>query len=165
MATEIVLSIGTNSGNRIENIIAMQDALFSLLGEPFRCSTLMETEPLEVGKGQLNYYNQIVYATYNGTPQELLFACEGIEITMGRSYKGLKLARTADIDILFFGDTVVWTKGLQIPHQGILRRRFCLEGLYEMCPQWVYPGRAETVEQLYLKMNSEVKQQSIQFYS
>lgn len=162
---EIALSLGTNSGDRFYYMRAMEDALKPLLHAPIRKSALFETEPVDVDHEQVWFLNRIVCGGYCGSAEALLEHCSAIELSLGRTNKGLRTARTADIDILLFGNECISSPELTIPHYAILERRFCLEGLYQTLPEVEITPTGKTVAFYYKTMKNHVKQQCIRFVS
>lgn len=162
-AVPVALSIGSNSGDRGWYIGQMELHLRCLFGAEVNVSSLMETAPVEVTSGHPWYLNRIIGSTYAGTPADLLEACCSIERQLGRTGKGLRTARTADIDVLLFGQRSVATEELIIPHPGILRRRFCLEGLVQIMPDAMIAGTGKTVCEHYANMTPSVKSQRMRF--
>jgi 2-amino-4-hydroxy-6-hydroxymethyldihydropteridine diphosphokinase len=160
---KVILSLGSNLGNKKYYIKAMENKIKKILGDPFYSSRLMKTEPLETSGNQPWFYNKIISGTYNGSPHELLNVCLKIEKQLGRTNKSNKLPRTADIDILFFGDIIIYEKDLIIPHPQILKRRFCIEGLYEIEPNFKIPGTNQTIFNFYKNMQNDIRKQKIFF--
>ncbi len=158
---EVVLSLGSNLGNRAAFMREMEHALEQLLGPPVRKSSLMETEPLGVTVGQPWYFNRLISGRYEGTPRELLEKCRVIEKKLGRTRPEKYAPRTADIDILLFGNQVVNEKDLVIPHRHIPDRRFCLAGLREIAGGRKVPGLSKSVNELVKEMGAEVRKQKI----
>ncbi|MDO5576350.1 MAG: 2-amino-4-hydroxy-6-hydroxymethyldihydropteridine diphosphokinase [Fibrobacter sp.] len=159
----VVLSLGCNLGNRRENIERMIRALEKVLTAPLRKSSLMETEPVGVAGEQPYFYNQIICAGYNDTPEKLLYECNEIELSMGRDGKKMLAPRTADIDILLYGNLSMKSESLTIPHHAIFQRRFCLEGLNQLVPEWIFHENGENFGTLYCKMGDDVKNQNVKF--
>ena len=156
---DVVLCLGSNLGDRASHLRSMEAGLERVLLPPFRKSRLMETEPLGVTAGHPWYYNRLLRGTYDGTPDSLLATCQSIEKCSGRTRPGKYAPRTADIDIVLFGNEVVSGKNLIIPHRHILDRRFCLEGLNE----WIVPGAEQSVCALAAAMEAEVRTQRIRY--
>ncbi|MBN1129471.1 MAG: 2-amino-4-hydroxy-6-hydroxymethyldihydropteridine diphosphokinase [Chitinispirillaceae bacterium] len=157
---DIVLSLGTNLGDRAQNMRRMETALGALLVPPLFMSCLMETEPLGGAAGQPWYFNRLLRGRYGGTPHELLDSCQDIEKRLGRERTGKNAPRTADIDILLFGKIQLNDARLVIPHPRIADRRFCIEGLSEIAPETV-TGPAVSGQQW--AMRPEVLQQEIRY--
>lgn len=159
----VVLSLGSNLGNRGINIGRMVCALEKILVPPLRKSCLMETEPVGVFEDQPNFYNLIIYSGYKMSPERLLLECNEIELMMGRDNKKMLAPRIADIDILLYGNMSMKTESLTIPHPAILQRRFCIEGLNQLVPDWVIPGNGKKINQFHNNMKPELKNQKIRF--
>jgi 2-amino-4-hydroxy-6-hydroxymethyldihydropteridine diphosphokinase len=160
---DVVLCLGSNIGDRAANMRLMEAALERELQPPFRKSRLMETEPLGVTAGHPWYYNRLIRGKYAGAPQELLKTCQAIEKKLGRTRPEKYAPRTADIDIMLFGDQVVKEKELIIPHRHILDRKFCVEGLDEIAGEWVMPGTNKPVHELTQQIAEGVRQQQIRY--
>jgi 2-amino-4-hydroxy-6-hydroxymethyldihydropteridine diphosphokinase len=123
MMATVLLSLGSNKGNRRLFIAAMEKRLKSVLLPPVTFSRLMKTEPVGVAGRQRWFYNRIVCGRYRGTAQKLLARCREIETALGRTAKKKFAPRTADIDILFFGRLKVAGKDLVVPHPRIRERQ------------------------------------------
>lgn len=132
--TIIAVSIGTNSGNRQWYMQQMERMLSEILLPPITCSALMETEPVGVTDRQPWYLNRIITGNYMKGPYELLDETQTIERQLGRTEKGNRKARTADVDILLFGSVTLVSDALTIPHPSIGKRLFVLLGLRECIP-------------------------------
>jgi 2-amino-4-hydroxy-6-hydroxymethyldihydropteridine diphosphokinase len=163
MMENVALSLGSNVGDRGFFISEMENSLNEILSGPLRRSRLMETEPVGVTEQQGWFLNRIVTGFYTGTPQQLLEATQLIERRLGRITKRDLVPRTADIDILLFGSTVVYEANLIIPHPAITLRRFCLEGLNDLIPEQMVCGIDKTIAQLFEQFGPLLQRQSIVF--
>lgn len=161
MMVEVVLCLGTNLGDRVSYMQKMEQALEEVLLPPISRSSLMETEPLGVSADHPWYYNRLVRGGYKGTPRELLERCRAIEQKLGRTRPDKYAPRTADIDILLFGEQIINENDLIIPHRHILDRRFCLEGLQAITGEWKIPGVEKSAKELIKEIVEEVKKQKI----
>ena len=159
----VIVSLGTNIGNRQAHIDAMIEECASLFHPPIRYSQLMETEPVGTPDSQQWYYNLIVSGTYHDTVYHLLKQTQKIEKSMGRKGKKTKRARTADIDILLADMCIINEPDLIIPHPRILDRRFCIEGISQIAPFRVHPVTNRTFEELKNAMASHISEQKINF--
>jgi len=157
--TVVVLSLGTNLGDRAANMRAMTAEVRSFLGPATRFTPVVETEP--VGAAGEWYYNCLAEGQYAGSAEELLAACQAIERRLGRTRPYPNAPRTCDIDILLFGDSRVARPALTVPHPEIRNRRFCLEGLMSLAPGRVLPGLSATVSELCRDMAPEVRRQQV----
>lgn len=145
----VYLSLGSNLGDRRLQIeIAIQK--LSELGTIKTRSSLYETEPVDVppAKPQPWFLNCCVALETELMPRQLLKAVLEIEQQMGRKRGPQKSSRSIDIDILLFGNSMVETKGLTIPHPRMHERRFVLEPLTEIAPDVLHPGLRQTGRQL-----------------
>ena len=137
---DVYLSLGSNAGDRRQYIDAMFEALSHILCNKVTRSRLVETEPLEVDDVQQWYLNCVVTGGWNDSAHALLDACLSVENRLDRVRTHRHSTRTADIDILLFGNLIIGDSRLQVPHPGLTRRRFCLEGLIELAPALIIPG-------------------------
>ena len=138
--SRVFLGLGSNLGDRLGYLQSATEALGRGAGiEVSGSSKVYETEPVEVEREQPEYLNCVVEAECGLPPVELLRYCQGIEAALGRERKGEKAPRTVDIDILVFGEEVVESPELAVPHPGVLRA-FNLVGLADLAPDLYIPG-------------------------
>jgi 2-amino-4-hydroxy-6-hydroxymethyldihydropteridine diphosphokinase len=168
--TLTILSLGSNLGDRLFHINSMEQALrLIFVDNDLKSSRLMETAPIGPKcVGQPAYLNKIVAGYYRGDAYGLLASCLSIEAALGRtrSPSSPKAARTADADILLFGDEEISDPPkLIIPHPELTNRRFCLEGLVDVNPTVLLPiaGRLVTAGWLYENMAPDVAAQNVSF--
>lgn len=156
----VALSIGSNLGDQCINISLMEEALFSILKGLLRKSDLLRTEPVGV-ECQPWFTNRIISGSFEGTAQQLLEYTREIEKKLGRDNKKQMAPRTADIDILLFGGQIISTAELVIPHPQMFFRRFCLEGMNQIVPDWLIPGTGMSVSEHYRRMGPQIRAQRI----
>jgi len=144
------LSLGANLGDRAGQI----ELALALLGESgvrvLRCSSFYLTEPVGA-PAQRWYINCVVEVETELMPLGLLRLLKRIERQLGRPGPGglAPAARRIDIDILIFGACLVRLPELVIPHPRLSERRFVLEPLRELAPDWRHPvTRLSTTEML-----------------
>jgi 2-amino-4-hydroxy-6-hydroxymethyldihydropteridine diphosphokinase len=159
----VFLSLGSNLGDREKSISLMEQELLHRLGQPVQKSPVMETEPLGMKDNTPWFLNRILRGEYMGTPDSLLTECRDIEKKLGRGIHKPLTSRSADIDILLFGDSVMESADLTIPHPAILMRRFCIEGLLCLAPDLVFPGTGKTIAELAIHMDALVRSQQVRF--
>ncbi len=137
MQTEVVLCLGGNKGNR-EKLLS---EAVNLIGQNFelkRLSEIYETAAWGgVAKG--DFLNQVAVVSTDLEAEEVLDRIQQIELDLGRTRFEPWGDRTMDIDILFFGDQIIKTERLEIPHPFIGERRFVLVPLAELMPDFVHP--------------------------
>jgi len=140
------LSLGSNVGDRAESL---KNAVVRLraLGEVGAVSSFYETEPVEV-INQPWFLNCVVELDTEMTPEQLLAGILELEQAMGRRRVQAKGPRNIDLDILLFGDLIVDTKDLSIPHPAMHERRFVLEPLAEIAPEARHPVLKRTAREL-----------------
>ena len=132
--TEAVLGLGTNMGNRIQNINNAIKALSLVPGvEIVKVSNYYETEPFGVSDKQDKYINCCVRVSTINTAHMLLGVCLGIEAAMGRERIYKFCPRIIDIDVLAYGNECINSNELIIPHPRIKERAFVMLPLDEVC--------------------------------
>jgi len=142
----VYLSLGANVGDRSAQLREATDRL-SKLGRVLAVSSLYETEPVEFTQ-QPWFLNCAIAIETSKTPQQLMASILRIEEEMGRRRVQKKGPRSIDIDILLFGDMIVESKELTIPHPAMHQRRFVLEPLAEIAPQALHPTFKKTIREL-----------------
>lgn len=140
------LSLGSNVGDRAGHI---REAITRLRaeGNVVAVSSFYETEPVDF-TDQPWFLNCAVALETAQTPTQLMAALLEIEREMGRRRTQEKGPRTIDIDILLFGDAVVDSPELTIPHPAMQQRRFVLEPLAEIAPDARHPLLKKTSREL-----------------
>lgn len=142
-----ILLLGTNLGDRWNNLTTCREMIAKEVGEIQRASSLYETAAW--GKtDQPSFLNQVVIVESELTPTKLLKALNGIENKMGRVRKEKWGERLIDIDILYFDDLLMDTPELKIPHPEIINRRFTLAPLNELVPNLIDPKHGQPISVL-----------------
>lgn len=146
MPTLVYLSLGSNVGDREHHL---RDAIARLetKGRTVSVSSFYETEPVEF-TDQVWFLNCAVALETTETPEQLMAALLHIEQEMGRQRIQRKGPRTIDIDILLFGDTILDSPALTIPHPAMHQRRFVLQPLAEIAPEVRHPVLKKTIRKL-----------------
>jgi 2-amino-4-hydroxy-6-hydroxymethyldihydropteridine diphosphokinase len=144
--TATYLSLGSNLGDRAANLSAAM-ARLSAVGKVGAVSSIYETEPVDVTE-QPQFLNCVIGLATAEPPQRLLGSILAIERAMGRERQKDKGPRLIDIDIVLFGDFILDTAELTLPHPAMHRRRFVLEPLSEIAPWVRHPLLQKTIRQL-----------------
>ena len=140
------LSLGSNVGDRAQQLRDAQ-ARLSAAGRVVAVSSLYETEPVEFTE-QPWFLNCVLALETEKDPQELMATILGIEKEMGRRRVQKKGPRSIDIDILLFGDAVIDSPELTLPHPAMHQRRFVLEPLAEIASEVQHPLWRKTIREL-----------------
>ncbi len=145
------IALGSNLGDRLANLRSACDLLreIAVPGEPFLQAPIYQTEPLHCPPGSPFFYNSLVEIAFGGNPMGLLDLTQAIEKKLGRARNPERNApRIIDVDLLYFGDQIISTEALTLPHPRIAERRFVLQPLAELVPELVLPGQQHTVLEL-----------------
>jgi len=150
----VYLSLGSNLGDREKHL---REAISRLqdLGVIRQISTFYETQPVEVQTEQPWFLNCAVAMETELLPLEFLARMLAVEQSMGRIRTEPKGPRIIDIDIVFFGDDVLDTSELTVPHPAMHQRRFVLEPLAEIAPDMVLPRQSRSVKELLLRLPTD----------
>ena len=141
------LGLGSNEGDPLRRI---ESALLELpeRGVPvIRVSSLYRTEPVS-GPPQAWYVNAVAEVGFDGETLSLLRVCRSIESLHGRKRSGKNAPRTLDLDILLFGDQILESPELTIPHPRFRERLFVLVPLAEIAPDLEDPISRLTMREL-----------------
>ena len=126
----IILSIGSNVGDRLKNIESSLKQL-SKICEIKKISSIYDSAP-RIYEDQDNFFNLIIEIEYKNLPHDLLIDIKKIEKLMGRKKTFRYGPRLIDIDIIFFNNIEIQDEELIIPHYDWMNRRFVVEPLSEL---------------------------------
>lgn len=155
MKSTVYIALGSNLGHRLNHLRNAVLKLREMLTD-LRTSVVIETEPLlpenAPASWDLPFLNMIVAGETTLIPQDLIDKLQSIEQQMGREkdhpFWG---PRIIDLDILLYGDTIINTPRLTIPHKGLKERNFLLHLMATLAPALPYPTTTQTFESLALK--------------
>jgi 2-amino-4-hydroxy-6-hydroxymethyldihydropteridine diphosphokinase len=135
------LGLGANLGDRAAALSGALRALAATPGiEVLRVSGLYETEPQGL-TGQPWFLNCVAEVRTSLDPQALLRACQAVELAFGRERTVRWGPRTLDVDVLLYGEAILDTPELRVPHPRLHQRAFALVPLCELAPDVGIPGR------------------------
>ncbi len=152
--TKAALSFGANVGNRLGNIKKALRILQSNGINIIKKSDVFETQPFGI-ENQPRFLNACAIIETSLEPLELLELVKRIEKEIGRITRERWGPREIDIDILFMGNIHIQSDKLTIPHKGIQERRFVLEPLCQISPEWIHPVLDQSAESLMQKLDSK----------
>ena len=161
----VALLIGGNQGNRHDLIAQATELIRKRIGLVVALSAVYETEPwgdfdtVNEGAKPLNFLNRALLVETPLSAHEVLREALAIEAALGRERHGapasdatsshrLYHSRTMDIDIIFFNDEVIDTPDLSVPHPRMHQRRFVLEPLAEIMPDYRHPLMGKSVKEM-----------------
>ena len=145
---KIILALGSNIGNRLSYITqAIQLIKNRQILEEINISQIYESKALlkdnAPKKWNKKFINLAISGFSNLTAPELLIAIKKIEQDIGRINRGLWSPREIDIDILIYGNMVINTANLIIPHKYFLDRDFAYLPANDLYPDWQYPVKGK----------------------
>ena len=142
------IALGSNLGDR-EGTLRSAIAGLRELGSVEAISSFYETAPIGITE-QPDFLNAVVALRTALPPEELMAALLRIEQQHGRDRSASvpKGPRTLDLDLLSYGDNVMETPTLTLPHPSLAERRFVLAPLAEIAPQWRHPVSGKTAAAL-----------------
>ena len=142
----VFLGIGTNLGDRERNLQAAL-AILSQKMVILKESSIYQTAPWGY-LDQPAFLNQVIEAQTDLSPLNLLGFLKDTEKALGRQANFRYGPRLIDLDILFYGNRIIQTPRLQIPHPRLAERAFVLVPLAEIAPDFVHPQTKQTIAQL-----------------
>jgi len=140
LASQVYLAIGSNLGNKINNIEATKFELEKYKINILKSSSNYTTESWP-DTSMPSYINIIIKVKTSLTPLELLTVCNLIELKMGRIRKKKNSPRTCDIDIIDYDNLILGRQNskLILPHPRMCKRNFVLLPLFEVDKSWKHP--------------------------
>ena len=142
----VFLGIGTNLGDRERNLQEARSVLSQKL-VILEESSIYQTDPWGY-LDQPAFLNQVIEAQTDLSSLNLLGFLKDTEKLLGRQANFRYGPRLIDLDILFYGNRIIQTPLLQVPHPRLTQRAFVLVPLAEIAPEFVHPQSKQTIAQL-----------------
>lgn len=146
----IALALGSNQGDRLTALRAAKAALTGTV-EILATSWIYETPPAYV-TDQPPFLNAALVGITTLPPEELLARLKEIEREVGRIPTFRNGPRVIDLDIIFYGDLLLDTPTLTIPHPRMAERAFVLKPLADVAADWQHPVLLQTVRELLVQL-------------
>jgi 2-amino-4-hydroxy-6-hydroxymethyldihydropteridine diphosphokinase len=152
---DVFLLLGSNKGEREQFLAHALIEVASRVGEVVQRSSVYETESW--GKSdEPDYLNQVLLVKTSLSARDILNIILDIERKLGRERIEKYGSRTIDIDILFYGEECINEADLIIPHPQLPNRRFTLEPLVEIAPEWSHPELHKTMMVLKNELSDDL---------
>ncbi len=150
MFHRVFLCIGGNLGNREGYLSLTIDRIEDCVGAVVSMSDVYESESWGF-EHETPFLNQVLEVKTSLSALCLLDVCHSIEAELGRNRyvsENTYLARTVDIDILFYDECIYTLPPLVVPHQKLHERKFVLEPLAQIAPSFLHPLLCKTIKKL-----------------
>ncbi len=149
------LGLGTNIGDRAENLASVRDRLADMFVAIESVSPVYISKPWGF-KSDHDFYNQVIAIKTKIDAFNLLDLVQEMENRMGRirTVKGYS-DRIIDIDILFYGNEIISSKPLIIPHPLLHKRMFVLQPMADIAPDFIHPIFNKTIAELMEECEDE----------
>jgi len=140
------LSLGSNQGNKLENLQNAVDLIAQNIGSINKISSVYKSAAW--GFESDDFYNICLEVATKLNPENLLKNIHQIELLLGRKRTSEKeyKARTIDIDVLLFDNEIIFSKELIVPHKDMLNRKFVMVPLSEIAPTLLHPIEKQRIQ-------------------
>ena len=143
------LGLGSNVGERRENLEAAVGALPEHGVRVLASSSVYETQPVGLVLDQRDFFNACLRVETAHGPEELLDACKAVERSLGREPGGVRHGpRPIDVDVLLLDQVEYRSERLTLPHPEVVSRRFVLVPLLELDPALTLPDGTRLADAL-----------------
>ena len=154
---KLYILLGGNLGDKQKVFSEVRARLNQQVGTITNQSVLYETEPWGFESDDI-FWNQVLEISTELSPEKVLKQTQQIEHEMGRIRKANQYdSRIIDIDILFYGDQIIQTENLVVPHPRIQERKFALVPLSEIASELIHPIFQKSISQLLEECTDSLK--------
>ena len=143
----VAVALGSNLGDRRGHLEWALGRLHDILSN-LRVSAIIETDPVDVPDAQPRFLNAVAVGETDRPAADLLRHLQEIEAGRGRERTGVRAARTLDLDLILYGGAIIEAPGVHVPHPRFRTRRFVLEPLASLAPDWHDPVTGATIQHL-----------------
>ena len=158
---KLYVLLGGNLGNKRQVFSEARTRLNKQVGLITAQSGIYETEPWGFQSDDI-FWNQALEIATALSPEEVLHQTQQIETELGRIRKANQYdSRVIDIDILFFGDQIIKTETLIIPHSRIQERKFALVPLCEIAAELIHPVFQKSIRQILNECTDPLKVEKV----
>lgn len=154
----VFVALGSNLGDSRKIILDAMARLQNFSDEPLLKSSLWQTSPVDCPPESPKFVNAVVglIPNQNETPESLLKKLRGLEKEFGRSQKKvLNEPRPLDLDLIAFGNEARNLPDLILPHPRAHLRKFVLQPLIEIAPDFILAGQGKTISELLPGLSSD----------
>jgi 2-amino-4-hydroxy-6-hydroxymethyldihydropteridine diphosphokinase len=154
----VIVALGSNLGDSRQIILDAMTRLQKFSDSPILKSSLWQTSPVDCPPDSPKFVNAVVgfIPAKNETPESLLKKLHALEKEFGRAQKMvLNEPRPLDLDLIVFGNEIHNLPELVLPHPRAHLRKFVLQPLSEIAPDFILPGQGNTVSQLFAELSSD----------
>jgi len=148
------IGVGTNLGDKLQNIRLAYQLIQNNIGIISRKSNLYKTPPWGFESTE-EFYNSVIKVDTYLEPEHLLDELQKIEMQLGKkqTFTIGYSSRLIDLDIIDFNNKIIDTNRLSIPHSHLAERNFVLAPLFDVCPKWIHPKSKKSIHQLIEDLN------------
>ncbi len=148
---QVYIALGSNLGNRLENIQSATKILSTHIAN-LKLSEIYETEAVGMENGHFHpFMNAVLFGSTNLDSNELLRFLLETELKLGRTRNTIKghVSRVIDLDLLMFNQLISTDNNLILPHPRMHERIFVLKPLMDLNPELEIPGLSNNVQHFY----------------
>lgn len=160
--TNIAIAFGGNLGE-VESTYKEAIKLLKRGGlQILKKSDLLANKAVGCILGTPDFKNGIITGKWDSDAKELLILCQKIEVKLGRpKAHQSNMSRIIDLDIILFGNEIIKTESLNVPHPRAQSRGFVLIPLNQVAPDWIFPDTRVTVAKALEKLEKNAKEKPI----